>query len=200
MWAMRDWYDKKWIRSRLPNEIPQDIVERAFKGMSHYYAKDDPLEVWCVGEREADHVVEQFANKERLMIWACEKICWNISIMWELEDRKEEEKKWRYLYDHAENGQWYYREQKDYIYNAIHDTRKCSFERELKLLKTMVPREEWIKMVEKHTRLMNRWFKKDHWAYDEAMCQFIEISDSREYASDFDPTEEPREGSIINKT
>ena len=31
-----------------------------------------------------------------------------------------------------------------------------------------------------------------------AQCQFIEISDSREYASDFDSTEEPREGSIIN--
>ena len=39
----------------------------------------------------------------------------------------------------------------------------------------------------------------DEWkACDEAQCQFIEISDSREYASDFDSTEEPREGSIIN--
>ena len=195
---MSDWYDKKWILSRLPDEIPQDIVERAFKSMGYFNVKDDPLEVWCVGEREADHVAERFVSKEKLMTWACEKICWNISMMWELEDRKEEEKKWRYVYDHAENGQWYYREHKDYLYNAIHDTRKCSFERELKLLKPMIPREEWEKTVGKFTRLMNRWFKKDHWAYDEIMGQFIEISDSKEYASDFDSTEEPREGSIIN--
>ena len=195
---MSDWYGKKWILSRLPDEIPQDIVERAFKSMRYYYVKDDPLEVWCVGEREADHVAERFVSKEKLMTWACEKICWNISTMWELEDRNEEEKKWRYVYDHAENGQWYYREHKDYLYNAIHDTRKCSFERELKLLKPMIPTEEWEKAVRKFTRLMNRWFKKDHWAYDETLCQFIEISDSREHASDFDSTEEPREGSIIN--
>ena len=197
---MSDWYDKKWILSRLPDEIPQDIVERALKSMGYFYVKDDPLEVWCVGEREADHVAERFASKEKLMTWTCEKICWNISMMWELEDRKEEEKKWRYVYDHAENGQWYYRERKDYLYNAIHDTRKCSFERELKLLKPMIPKEEWKKMVEKFTRLMNRWFKKDHWAYDEVLGQFIEISDSKEYASDTDPTEEPREGHIINET
>lgn len=194
---MKNWYDKKWIRSRLPDEIPQDIVERAFNVMKYYYVKDNPLEVWCIGEREADHVVELFANKEKLMIWVCKKICWNISIMWELEDRKEEEKKWRYVYDHAENGQWFYRENKDYLYNAIHDTRKCSFETELKLLKSLIPRVDWKEMVEKYTRLMNRWFKKDHWAYDETKLQFIEISDSKEYASDFDDTEEPREGSIM---
>ena len=62
---MSDWYDKKWILSRLPDDIPQDIVERAFKSMGFYYVKDDPLEVWCVGEREADHVAERFVS-ERL--------------------------------------------------------------------------------------------------------------------------------------
>lgn len=197
---MKKWYDKEWILSRLPDEVPKDIVDRAFKSMRYYYVKDDPLEVWCEGEREADHVVELFVSKEMLMNWVCEKICWNISIMWELEERKDEEKKWRYLYDHAEDGLWFYRENKDYLYNAIYDNRKCSFETELKLLKRMVSKEEWKRMVEKYTRLMNRWFKKDHWAYDETLCQFIEISDSKEYASDTDPTEEPREGHIINET
>ena len=32
---MSDWYGKKWILSRLPDEIPQDIVERAFKSMRY---------------------------------------------------------------------------------------------------------------------------------------------------------------------
>ena len=194
---MKDWYDRKWILSKLPDEIPHDIVERAFNSMRYFYVKDDPLEVWCVGDRGDDHVKERFISKEKLMVWACEQICWNISVMWELEDRKEEEKKWRYVYDHAEDGLWFYRERKEYLYNAIHDTRKCSFERELALLKSMIPKEEWKEMVKKYTRLMNRWFKKDHWAYDETLGQFIEISDSKEYASDTDATEEPREGSII---
>ena len=191
------WFDKEWIISRLPKDIPQDIVDKSFDGMRHYYIKNDPLEVWCQGDRGDDHITEKFANKERLMVWACETICWNISCLWELEDRDDDEKKWRYVRDHAENGQWYYRERKDYLYNAIHDTRKSSFEMELKLLKPMVPTEEWKRQVDRKTRLMNRWFKTPHWSFDETLRQFVEISDSKEYASDTDSTEEPREGSII---
>lgn len=196
---MCNWYDKKWILSKLPTNIPQNIVNRVFDGMSYYYVKDNPLEVWCVGEREDDHVVERFPDKEQLMIWVCEKICWHLSCLWELEGREEDEKKWRYVHDHAENGQWFYREHKEYLYNAIHDTRKTSFETELMLLKSMVPMMEWKEEVKRKTSLMNRWFKKKHWDYDEMLGQFIEISDSKEYASDFDDTEEPREGSVINQ-
>ena len=195
---MSNWYDKKWILSKLPDDIPQDIVERAFEEMCCYYVKDDPLEVWCVGERGADQVEERFSDKEELMTWVCKKICWHLSCLWELKSRANDESKWRYVYDHAENGQWYYREHKDYLYNAIHDTRKSSFETELMLLKSMVPKDIWREQMERNTRLMNRWFKKDHWGYDEILGQFIEISDSKEYASDFDDTEEPREGSIIS--
>ena len=195
---MKKWYDKEYILSKLPDNILQDIVDRALNGMRYYYVKDDPLEVWCVGDRGDDHVVERFVNKEELMVWVCKEICWDISIMWELVDRKEEEKKWRYVQDHAEDGKWFYREHKNYQYNAICDTRKFSFEKALKLLKTMIPEDEWKKQVERYTRLMNRWFKIPHWGFDETQYQFIEISDSKEYASDFDDTEEPREGSIVN--
>ena len=195
---MKDWYNKKWILSKLPEDIPQSIVNRAFEGMNYYYVKDDPLEVWCVGEREADHVVERFTDKEKLTTWVCKNVCWHLSCLWELESRADDEKKWRYVHDHAENGLWFYREHKDYLYNAIHDERKSSFETELKLLKPMVPTEEWKEQVKRKTRLMNRWFKKAHWDYDEILCEFIEISDSKEYASDFDDTEEPRDGSVIS--
>ena len=123
-------------------------MDHAFDGMGQYYVKKDPLEVWCIGEREADHVVERFANKEKLMTWVCENVCWHLSCLWELEGRADDERKWRYVRDHAENGQWYYREHKDYLYNAIHDSRKCSFETELKLLKPMIPAEEWEKLYD----------------------------------------------------
>ena len=90
---MSEWYDRKWILSRLPHDIPQDIVDHAFDGMRQYYVKKDPLEVWCIGEREADHVVERFANKEKLMTWVCENVCWHISCLWELEERADDERK-----------------------------------------------------------------------------------------------------------
>ncbi len=36
---MSEWYDRKWILSRLPHDIPQDIVDHAFDGMGQYYVK-----------------------------------------------------------------------------------------------------------------------------------------------------------------
>ena len=53
------------------------------------------------------------------------------------------------------------------------------------------------KKVEEYTGLMNRWFLVPHWGYDfEKLC-FIEISDSREYSSDFDKSEEIKPDRII---
>lgn len=44
---------------------------------------------------------------------------------------------------------------------------------------------------------MNRWFKIPHWGYDyEDLC-FIEVSDSREYSSDSDNSEEIKPDCII---
>lgn len=44
---------------------------------------------------------------------------------------------------------------------------------------------------------MNRWYLIPHWGYNcENLC-FIEISDSKEYQSDFDKSEEPRPETII---
>ena len=76
---------------------------------------------------------------------------------------------------------------------------KSSFETELMLLKSMIPTEKWKEQVKRKTRLMNRWFMKKHWNYDEMLGQFIEISNSKEYASDYNDTEDPREGSVINQ-
>ena len=53
------------------------------------------------------------------------------------------------------------------------------------------------KKVKEHIGLMNRWFLTPHWGYDyESLC-FIEVSDSREYCSDFDKTDEIKPDSII---
>ena len=78
---MSEWYDRKWILSRLPHDIPQDIVDHAFDGMGQYYVKKDPLEVWCIREREADHVVERFAH-----FWHPKTMTVGRSFRWVLRD------------------------------------------------------------------------------------------------------------------
>ena len=65
------------------------------------------------------------------------------------------------------------------------------------MLKYGFPPERWEKKVQEHVRLMNRWYKTPHWYYDRKNLCFIEISDAKEYAGDFDDTEEPRPGSVI---
>lgn len=70
-------------------------------------------------------------------------------------------------------------------------------EDDLRRWKEVLSPERWEKKVRTHVDLMNRWFKKDHWGYDREKLCFVEISDCKEYASDFDDTEEPRPGSII---
>ena len=44
---------------------------------------------------------------------------------------------------------------------------------------------------------MNRWYLVPHWGYDYENLRFIEISDSREYTSDFDKSDEIKPETVI---
>ena len=44
---------------------------------------------------------------------------------------------------------------------------------------------------------MNRWYLIPHWAYDYENLCFIEISDSKEYRSDSDKSDEIKPETII---
>ena len=176
-----------WIRAHLPKgyeDEPIDCFEDCYL---------DGLTIVQFGERGGPGTVYYKAeNEEDLRWYLLEMVCEFLPV-----DDSPEEKTWRFYRDHAENGLWYYVEHRHYDYNAIEDSRLEGFETDLRLLKEVLPPDRWEQRVQAKVRLMNRWFKTDHWDYDRERCCFIEISDSREYASDFDDTEEPRPGSII---
>jgi hypothetical protein len=71
------------------------------------------------------------------------------------------------------------------------------YERYLRNLKHAFPEDYFRKKAEEYIDLMNRWFKIPHWGYDYENLCFIEISDSREYSSDSDKTEEIKPDCII---
>ncbi len=176
-----------WIRAHLPKELADQPID-FFSG--EYL---DGLTVMGEGERGGpDYVVFQAKNEEELQYWQLEQVCKFIE-----EKNPPERKTWRYYRDHAEDGKWFYIEHRHYDYNAIDDARLYGFECFLRNLKYGFLPERWEQKVQEHIRLMNRWYKTPHWGYDRKNLCFIEISDTREYASDFDDTEEPRPGSII---
>ncbi|MBQ7568166.1 hypothetical protein IJT17_05100 [bacterium] len=185
----------EWIKRHLPSDIPDDTICSALRFGGYY---QDGLTIMVYGERGGpDQVVFEAKDEHDLCLWQFEIVCERIAGKWEMANRNENSRKWRWLRDHAENGRWLYVEQRDYFYNAIEDTRLASSEVFLKLIKNGLPADKWEEKVRRYVRLMNRWYKRDHWDYDRKALCFIEISDSKEYASDHDDTEEPAPDQII---
>ncbi len=177
--------DEKWIRAHLPKDIRHEDINR-FSGL---YL--DGNKVMSYGERgEADQIIYEAKNEEDLKWWQLDHLCRFLG-------KTDHSKTWRWYRHHAENGQWFYIEHRRYDYNAIEDTRLYGFERYLRNLKQAFPEEYFKKKVKEYTGLMNRWYLIPHWDYDYERLCFIEISDSMEYSSDFDKSDEIRPGSVI---
>lgn len=176
-----------WIRTHLPKSYENEPID------CFHECYLDGLTMMQLGERGGPDEVVYAAEDEDDLRW---HILEHVVIFMPSDDPLPE-KTWRYYRDHAENGLWYYVEHRHYDYNGIEDSRLVGFEDDLRRWKEVLPPERWEKKVRTHVALMNRWFKKDHWGYDREKLCFIEISDCKEYASDFDDTEEPRPGSII---
>ena len=117
---------------------------------------------------------------EDIRWYVMEKILRHIGQKLELEQREDEEKKWRYLRK-FENGKLKLEENENWIYNTIHDSRKYWFEYSIVLLAKIFETNRIYPYVASHIELMNRWFNVPHWDFDwEKMC-FIEISSSQEH-------------------
>lgn len=183
----------EWVRSKLPKDIPEDIVSAAVN--FHWYHISG-LQVWDYSERPPDDLVYTAADEEDLKLWFFRTAARYIAQNLELMNRDREEKNWRYVPDHVENGVWMYRENKTYQYHAIHDTRKYWMEYELRLLCPVFPKDRWMQQVRDYECLMNRWFKIKHWAYNLDNQCFVEISDAK--ALDWNGVEQPAKGSIIS--
>ena len=177
--------DETWIRAHLPEDCREDELP-SFSGL---YLKG--LKVMSYGERgNPDQVVYLAENKEDLRRWQLDYVCHYVG-------KTNQSGIWRWYRHHAENGQWYYIEHRHYDYNAIQDSRLPGFERYLQNVNYAFPEAYWKQKVLEYTGLMNRWYLIPHWGYDYEHLRFIEISDSKEYHSDSDHSEEPNPGTII---
>ena len=180
-----------WVLERLPKDIPDEIMKKSLN-LGGYVSG---LQFWTYGERGPDYVVFTASDGNELKRWMYSQVCENIALQTELRHREEEEKLWRYVRVRVEEGHWLYRENKDYIYNAIHDSRKYWMEYYLSLLKKVIPEEEVNHKIAEYESLLNKWFMEKHWSFDIEQFRFVEISDSREH--DSYGIEEPREGSVF---
>ena len=180
-----------WVLERLPKDIPSEIVRKRLS-IGGYVSG---LQVWQYGERGPDTVVFTASNENELRHWIFDKVSKNIAHEVELCNREKEEKLWRYVRERVEEGHWLYRENKDYIYNAIHDDRKYWMEYHLSLLKNVLSEEDVNNKIAYYESKLNMWFTEKHWSFDRGKFRFVEISDSKEH--DTYGVEEPREGSII---
>ena len=184
--------DWSWIRAHLPKEL----ADRAIGNFNGYYL--DGLKIVSEGERGGpDNLEYEARDEEDLRLWQFNHVCKSLSHALELEHRRENAKKWRFIRIRAENGKWLYAERRNYLYNAIEDTRLAAFELYLRLICPAVSPEYFEERVQEHVRLMNLWYRAPHWDFDRTARCFIEISDAKECAGDADGTEEPRAGAVI---
>lgn len=170
----------EWIIERLPSDLPEKVV---LKGLSEAFAclSFQDLQVYELGDFEGWNFCFRAESKDDLQKWAFCRTAESISKVYELSNREKNSLKWRYLRTEVRDGHWCYDEREDYVYNTIEDTRLVSFELYLRLIKTVLPLNEWLCEVDKYTRLMNTWFDIKHWSYDTDEMRFVEISDSKEH-------------------
>ena len=177
--------NEKWLRAHLPPECREEPID--------VFACEylDGLTVMQEGERGGpDAVVYEAKDEEDLRWWQLEQVC-------RFAGKADHSKVWRWVRDHAENGQWRYIEHRHYDYNAIEDPRLSGFESFLRNLHYGFPPERWEEKVREYVGLMNYWYTAPHWDYDREKLRFIEISDSREHDNRSEIVEEPRPGSVI---
>lgn len=188
---------RDWIISRLPKDLPSEVMSYITRAIDdNFGGYVSGLQFWAYGERGlSNELMYAATDEDDLRLWLFEQAAFHTAMKMELIIRHAEEKNWRYVHDHAEHGIWIYRENPQYKYNAIHDSRKYWMEYELRLLHSVFSEERWIKKVRVYEDYMNKWFRIKHWRYDvKAMC-FIEISDSKEF--DTHGVQQPAEGTVL---
>lgn len=187
---------REWIIGRLPEDIPVDVISYVTRQIdANFGGYISGLQFWAFGEHSRDKLLYTAEDEEDLRLRMFQEAARSIAQRMELIHRTEEEKNWRYIQDHAECGAWMYRENQQYLYNAIHDSRKFWMEYELRLLHPVFSRARWIQRVEYYENCMNKWFPMKHWSYDTKALCFREVSDSKQI--DTYGVQQPTEGSIM---
>jgi len=187
-----------WVKQQLPDDIPDDIIKQCLQGEKYtcldfikgltYYSDADP-------GRCPPHIAYQAKDEEDLKHYYFYHVTYSIAGQIELLNREQEEQNWRYVRVKALNNKWMYRENTNYKYNAIYDSRKYWMEYHLNLLKPVINNDKLKTTIKEYESSLNTWYKIPHWKFDEDKFEFIEISDSKE--NNGDGIEHPTEEEII---
>ena len=173
----------EWIKSILPDYIPSDIIEKSLPRQNNpypdfvigleYYVDADPGRVPPRLEYAAKD-----ENDLKCRIFA--DVAFQIASEMELSTRKDDELKWHYIPIYVKDDKWMYKENKNYTYDTIFDSRKTLFECHLKLLNLVYSLEELDLKIKKYEKCMNTDFQTQHWKFDLNTFEFVEISNSRD--------------------
>ena len=119
-------------------------------------------------------------NPEDMRWYIMERILTHIGQELELDGREIEEKNWRYP-EKFKNGKLTFEENKNWIYDAVYDSRKFWFEYAIVSLAKLFEKDWIYPYVTSCVNLMNLWFDVPHWDFSwDNMC-FVEINDSKEH-------------------
>lgn len=182
--------------SKLSVCIPEEIVEKEWSIFKQVYRIDGfALTVETdFGNRET---VSYAIRKDDMFFIIMNVFLDKIALELELYNREKEQCNWRYVRANAVDGHWTYKENPNYIYNAIYDFRKFYFEHHIKFIVELFSIKKAQKLITKYSKYINKWFLSYHWQFNNKLLKFEEISDSKE--TDDKGIEHPQENEIIKE-
>ncbi|MBR2476567.1 MAG: hypothetical protein IKB50_00345 [Clostridia bacterium] len=185
---------KSIAKDKLILYFSHDIVDRAFRSFNIYYR----IEGLCLTV-ETDFgrrmTIAQAKDYNELLFNVIKELSETCAKEYELIHRENNSKKWHYLRSKVINGYWMYKENSDYKYDAIEDTRKIWFEKHIGAMATVYSIKDIDSLILKYTSLMNMSFVDSHWSFDTDLMEFIEISSSKK--RDTNNQEHPQPNEIL---
>ena len=133
----------------------------------------------AIGDRGALSLECSSPNPDDIRWYLLQKIVSHVWQQMELAVRMTEEQNWRYKRTFT-NGKLDFAENKNWLYNTVHDTRKFCFEYVINSLSRVFSMERLQPYVNERINYMNGKFEQPHWDFEwQKMC-FVEISNSQE--------------------
>lgn len=179
-------------KAQLASYFSQEIVDNAYREFN-MCCRIEGLRITAETDFGRRTTIVQAKNNDELFFKITEKIAETCAQKYELIHRESNSKKWHYVRANAVNGHWMYKENADYKYDAIEDTRKVWFEKHIGAMSALFSVADAHTLIAKYTTLMNVWFSDTHWEFNSELMEFVEISSSREIDTDKKEHPQPNE-------
>ena len=164
--------DVEWLSERLPEDIPEAVWREAAVLKGFYL---DGLAVYSHPTQHDSQTLQfQATNEDDLLNWQFKVSCERIGFYMAMRTRSEEKTKWRYPRVVRHGGQVRRSENREYVYDAVYDSRKAPFEVELRLLKPVLADGDWRAVLQERLDQLNSGVNGEHWVYDPDSAEFKE--------------------------